>query len=74
VPLALFGATGYGRLIGRIAGPYLVVQAAAPVCLSFVAERTSDVVGLVVVAAFAVAALVCFAAIRKPPERIASGE
>ena len=74
VPLALFGATGYGRLIGRIAGPYLVVQAAAPVCLSFVAERTSDVVGLVVVAAFAVAALVCFAAIRQPPERIASGE
>ena len=66
VPLALFGASGYGRLIGRIAGPYLVVQAAAPVCLSFVAERTSDAVGLVVVAAFAAAALVCFAAIRRP--------
>jgi MFS family permease len=64
VPLALFGATGYGRLIGRIAGPYLVVQAAAPVCLSFVAERTSDAVGLLVVAAFAIAALACFAAIR----------
>jgi MFS family permease len=64
VPLALFGAAGYGRLIGRIAGPYLVVQAAAPVCLSFVAERTSDGVGLAVVAAFAVVALLCFAAIR----------
>jgi MFS family permease len=74
VPLALFGASGYGRLIGRIAGPYLVVQAAAPVCLSFVAERTSDAVGLVVVAAFAAAALVCFAIIRQPAERIASGE
>jgi MFS family permease len=66
VPLALFGAAGYGRLIGRIAGPYLVVQAAAPVCLSFVAERTSDAVGLAVVAAFAAAALLCFAAIRSP--------
>lgn len=66
VPLALFGAAGYGRLIGRMAGPYLVVQAAAPVCLSFVAERTSDAVGLAVVAAFAAAALVCFAVIRRP--------
>jgi MFS family permease len=66
VPLALFGSTGYGLLIGRIAGPYLVVQAAAPVCLSFIAERTSDALGLGVVAAFAVAALVCFAAIRRP--------
>jgi MFS family permease len=66
VPLALFGASGYGRLIGRMAGPYLVVQAAAPVCFSFVAERTSDAVGLAVVAAFAAAALACFAAIRRP--------
>jgi MFS family permease len=66
VPLALFGAAGYGRLIGRIAGPYLVVQAAAPVCLSFVAERTSDGAGLALVAAFAVVALLCFAAIRQP--------
>jgi MFS family permease len=66
VPLALFGAAGYGRLIGRIAGPYLVVQAAAPVCLSFVAERTSEGAGLALVAAFAVVALLCFAAIRRP--------
>lgn len=66
VPLALFGATGYGRLIGRIAGPYLVVQAAAPVCFSFVAERSSDAAGLAMVAAFAAAALLCFAVIRRP--------
>jgi MFS family permease len=66
VPLALFGAAGYGRLMGRIAGPYLVVQAAAPVCLSFVTERTSDGVGLALVAAFAALALACFAAIRGP--------
>ena len=66
VPLALFGAGGYGRLIGRMAGPYLVVQAAAPVCFSFVAERISDAAGLVLVAAFAAVALLCFAVIRPP--------
>jgi MFS family permease len=65
VPLSLFGAKGYGQLMGRIGGPYLVVQAVAPVCLSYVAERASDLAGLVLVAAFAAAALVCFAAIRR---------
>jgi MFS family permease len=66
VPLALFGAGGYGRLVGRIGGPFLVVQAVAPVCLSYVAERASDRVALAVVAAFAAAALLCFAAVRRP--------
>jgi MFS family permease len=66
VPLALFGASGYGRLVGRIGGPFLVVQAAAPVCLSYVAERGSDWVALLVVAAFAAAALLCFVAMRQP--------
>ncbi len=66
VPLALFGAGGYGRLTGRIGGPYLVVQAVAPVCLSYVAEQASDRVALALVAAFAVAALLCFAAMRRP--------
>ncbi len=66
VPLALFGAGGYGRLMGRIGGPYLVVQAVAPVCLSYVAERASDRAALAVVAAFAAAALLCFAAMRRP--------
>jgi MFS family permease len=64
VPLALFGAGGYGLLVGRIGGPFLVVQAVAPVVLAYVAERTSDGAGLTLVAAFAVVALVCFAAIR----------
>jgi len=65
VPLALFGASGYGRLVGRIGGPFLVVQAVAPVCLSYVAERGSDRMALLVVAVFAAAALLCFAAIRQ---------
>ncbi|MGA8610622.1 MAG: MFS transporter [Xanthobacteraceae bacterium] len=66
VPLALFGASGYGRLMGRIGGPFLVVQAVAPVCLSYVAEHASDRAALAVVAAFAAAALLCFAAMRRP--------
>jgi MFS family permease len=66
VPLALFGAAGYGRLMGRIGGPYLVVQAMAPVVLTFVADHASDAIGLAVVAAFAVIALICFVLIRRP--------
>jgi hypothetical protein len=66
VPLALFGAAGYGLLMGRIGGPYLVVQAAAPVVLTYVADRASDAVGLALVAAFAAIALLCFVLIRRP--------
>jgi len=66
VPLTLFGAAGYGRLMGRIGGPYLVVQALAPVALTFVADRASDAIGLAVVAGFAVIALTCFVLIRRP--------
>ena len=65
VPLALFGVAGYGRLMGRIGGPYLVVQSLAPVVLTFVVDRVSAAAALAVVAAFAVAALICFALIRK---------
>jgi MFS family permease len=66
VPLALFGASGYGRLVGRIGGPFLVVQALAPVVVTYVADRASDAAGLTLVAAFAGVALVCFALIRAP--------
>jgi MFS family permease len=64
VPLVLFGAAGYGRLVGRIGGPFLVMQAVAPVVLSYVVERASDGVGLAVVAAFAAMALLCFSLVR----------
>jgi Major Facilitator Superfamily len=66
VPLALFGAAGYGHLMGRIGGPYLVMQAIAPLVLAFVAERTSDPAVLAVVAAFALIAFIGFVVIRKP--------
>jgi hypothetical protein len=66
VPLALFGAAGYGALIGRIGGPFLLMQAIAPLVLAFIAERTSDQAVLAVTAALALIALVCFVALRYP--------
>lgn len=65
-PLALFGASGYGALIGRIAGPFLVMQAIAPLVLAFIAERSSDSTVLIVVAAHALVALACFVVLRRP--------
>lgn len=64
VPLALFGASGYGRLIGRLAGPFLLMQSAAPLVMAFVVERTSDPAALALAAAFAAMALACFIVIR----------
>jgi hypothetical protein len=65
VPLALFGPAGYGRIIGRIARPSLVITAIAPVVIAFVAERASDPVALAVAAAFAVVSLICFSLVRR---------
>jgi MFS family permease len=66
VPLVLFGAAGYGALVGRIAGPFLVMQAIAPLALAFVAEQASDPALLATVAAPALIACVCFVALRRP--------
>lgn len=66
VPLALFGASGYGRLMGRLAGPFLLVQAAAPFIMAFMIEHTSDLGALALAAGFATVALICFILIRRP--------
>jgi hypothetical protein len=66
LPLALFGADGYGRRMGRISGFWLVMQSAAPLVMAFVAERASDAAALALTAGFALIALACFAAIRRP--------
>jgi len=66
VPLALFGYTGYGRVLGRIAKPFQIMQAIAPLALAFVVERAGDSTALSVTAAFAVASLICLLMIRKP--------
>ncbi|MEI7805635.1 MAG: MFS transporter [Hyphomicrobiales bacterium] len=66
VPLILFGSAGYGRLVGRLAAPFLLMQAAAPLVMAFVVERVSDPAALALAAAFALIALVCFAGIKRP--------
>jgi MFS family permease len=66
VPLALFGASGYGRLLGRLASPFLLMQAAAPLVMAFVLERASDPAALALAAGFAAVALVCFVVIKRP--------
>ena len=66
VPLALFGAQGYGRLMGRLAGPFLLVQAAAPLVMAFVVDRASDFAALALACGFATVALICFVVIRRP--------
>lgn len=65
VPLALFGAPGLGAVIGRIAGPSLLVQAMAPLVLAAVAERTTDAAALAVLAGLTAVALLCFSAVRR---------
>jgi hypothetical protein len=67
VPLALFGPVGYGAIIGRIAGPSLVMQAIAPLVLALVAERGSDAAALALVAGLALVAFGCLVALRPPP-------
>jgi len=69
VPLALFGAAGYGRLLGRIAKPFQIMQAVAPVILAFIIERGSDFAGLVLTGTCALIALACLLTIRRPPSK-----
>ena len=66
VPLVLFGPVGYGALIGRIAGPWLVMQAIAPLVLAFVAERASDSAVLALVAMLALVSFICLVVLRPP--------
>ena len=58
--------TGYGAVIGRIAGPSLVLQAIAPLVLALVAERVSDPAVLMVLAAMALIAFCGLALVRRP--------
>jgi len=66
VPLAVFGPSGYGLLLGRIARPALFISGVAPLVLAFVAERFSDHVAVSLIASFTVAAFLCFTLIRQP--------
>src|SRR5262245_2344196 len=45
VPLALFGAKGYGEILGLLATPYLILAAVSPAALALVVERWGYGVG-----------------------------
>ncbi len=66
LPLALFGAVGYGRVVGRIARPAQICQALAPFALAYVIDRWSGQVALEILIAVTLLALACFAALRRP--------
>jgi MFS family permease len=70
LPLVMFGPTGYGRVIGRIARPGLFVQALAPFVVASAVERLSDRTVLEMGIVGALMALACFLAIR-PPKPVA---
>lgn len=60
VPLALFGPVGYGKLVGRVARPALVMQSIAPVALALVIEQGSDRYALMLMATCAAVAFLSF--------------
>jgi hypothetical protein len=64
LPLAMFGPSGYGYLIGRIITPMLIIQAGAPFMVAVLADKLSDAVALSAVAAFAALSLACFCVMR----------
>lgn len=66
LPLALFGAAGYGRVVGRIARPAQICQALAPFALAYALDRWSDRAALEILIASALFAFGCFMAIRRP--------
>jgi hypothetical protein len=66
LPLLMFGPTGYGRVIGRIARPGLFVQALAPFVVASAVERFSDRAVLEMGILGALLALGCFMAISVP--------
>jgi predicted MFS family arabinose efflux permease len=66
VPLALFGPSGYGRVLGRIAKPFQITQALAPLALAVVVERASDAAALALTAGCTCVALICMLALRPP--------
>ncbi|MEZ5818464.1 MAG: MFS transporter [Hyphomicrobiaceae bacterium] len=59
VPLALFGAKGYGAVLGFIATPVLFVSAAAPTIFAWIVDRWGWHTGHVAILASAIASMLC---------------
>lgn len=58
LPLALFGREGYGKILGVLATPYLIINALAPLVFSVVVERWGYLVGQWLLFSFALASLI----------------
>lgn len=65
LPLATFGPTGYGRVVGRISRPGQIMQALAPFILAFVIDRWSDQMALDIMIAAIGLALLSFSLLRR---------
>ena len=59
VPLALFGAKGYGTVLGLIATPVLLVSAASPTIFAWIVDRWGWEVGHVAILISSIAAMLC---------------
>jgi len=66
LPLLLFGPVGYGRVLGRIARPALIVQALAPFLVASAIERFSDQAALLGGVVACLVVLTCFLALHAP--------
>jgi len=66
LPLAVFGAGGYGARLGLISMPSRFLSAGAPFGFALIMERSPRDAVLVLVA-FSLLGLVCLLALRRPP-------
>ena len=57
VPLALFGPSGYGAVLGMLATPVLIVNAAAPTVFAMIVDRWGWPAGQAVLVAASAAVL-----------------
>ena len=65
LPLATFGPTGYGRVVGRISRPGQITQALSPFILAFVIDRWSDQAALEIIIMAIALALLSFSLLRR---------
>ena len=70
LPLALFGSHGYGQRVGRATAIRLVTSAAAPFVFAFMVQHAGVEVTLAIFAGLAILAVISFAAICRPVQRV----
>jgi len=59
VPLVLFGRKGYGEVLGVLAAPNLVLNAAAPLLFALLLDRTSPQTALMIAGGAALVSGLC---------------